>query len=121
MRAVALFALLSAPAAAAPWQALAPGLELGTFDGPPADIGDGKIRILRIDPRRYELKLLSASAEKEGRMRTAKQWAASAGAVAAINSSMFRDDGKTSVSLMRTRSHVNNPRLSKDKTLLAFD
>ena len=36
------------------WQKLADGLELGLFDSPqPAEIGDSKIRILRIDPSRY--------------------------------------------------------------------
>ena len=34
---------------------------------------------------------------------------------------MFQSDFRTSVSLMRTRSHANNPRLSKDNTVLAFD
>jgi hypothetical protein len=35
---------------------------------------------------------------------------------------MYQEDHKTSVSLMRTRTHVNNPRLrEKDKSILAFD
>jgi hypothetical protein len=34
---------------------------------------------------------------------------------------MYQEDYKSSVSLMRTRAHVNNPRLSKDMTILAFD
>jgi len=96
-------------------------LELGVFDGPPADVGDGKIRVLRIDPARFELKLMNASAPGEGEARTAKAWAKRAGAVAAINASMFRDDGKTSVSFMRTRAHVNNPRWSKDRIALALE
>jgi len=41
--------------------------------------------------------------------------------VAAINPSMYQTDFKTSVSLMRTKVHTNNPRLSKDMTILAFD
>ena len=41
--------------------------------------------------------------------------------VAAINPSMYQTDYKTSVSLMRTKIHTNNPRLSKDMTILAFD
>ena len=104
------------------WQKLADGLELGIFDSPlPAEIGDSKIRILRIDPGRYELKLLNASVSKEGRSLSAKQWCRQNGLVAAINASMFQADYKTSVSFMRTRTHVNNPRLSKDMTILAFD
>jgi hypothetical protein len=104
------------------WQKLADGLELGIFESPqPSEIGDSKIRILRIDPGRYELKLLNASVSKKGRSLTARQWCRQNGLVAAINASMFQADYKTSVSFMRTRTHVNNPRISKDMTILAFD
>ena len=105
------------------WRQLADGLELGIFDSPlPAEIGDSKIRILRIDPERYELKLLNASVSKKGRPLSAKQWCRQNGLVAAINASMYQEDFKTSVSYMRTRTHVNNPRLrEKDMTILAFD
>jgi hypothetical protein len=41
--------------------------------------------------------------------------------VAAINPSMYQTDYKTSVSLMRTKAHTNNSRLSKDMTIMAFD
>ena len=110
------------PNAAGGWQKLADGLELGIFQSPqPAGIGDSKIRILRIDPARYELKLLNASVSKQGRSLSAKQWCRQNGLVAAINASMFQADYKTSVSFMRTRTHVNNPRISKDMTILAFD
>ena len=109
-------------AAESEWQPLADGLELGIFLSPQrAEYGDSLIRILRIDPQHYELKLLNASASREGRTFTARQWCRQNGLVAAINASMYQTDRKTSVSLMRTRSHVNNPRLSKDNTILAFD
>jgi uncharacterized protein YigE (DUF2233 family) len=105
------------------WQKLAEGLELGIFVSPqPSVIGDSKIRVLRIDPERYELKLLNASVTKKGRPLSTKQWCRQNGLVAAINASMYQEDFKTSVSYMRTRTHVNNPRLrQKDMTILAFD
>ena len=105
------------------WQKLANGLELGIFESPqPAEIGDSKIRILRIDPAHYELKLLNASISKKGRSLSVKQWCRQNGLAAAINASMFQEDFKTSVSLMRTRTHVNNPRFrEKDMSILAFD
>jgi hypothetical protein len=34
---------------------------------------------------------------------------------------MYQEDLKTSVSLMRTASHVNNPHLTRDRAVLAFD
>ena len=104
------------------WQELAPGLDLGIFSAPlPSEIGDSKIRVLRIDPQRYKFRLLSASAFENGRALSAKQWSQQNGLVAAINSSMYQEDYKSSVSLMRSGAHINNPRLSKDMTILAFD
>lgn len=104
------------------WQKLAQGLDLGLFSAPlPSDIGDSKIRVLRIDPQRYQLRLLSASAFENGRPQSAKQWSQQIGLVAAINASMYQEDYKSSVSLMRSGAHINNPRLSKGMTILAFD
>jgi len=104
------------------WRTLEPGLELGTFRSPrPAEIGDSLVRVLRIDPRRFELRLLNATADEQGLSRTARDWVSRHGLVAAINASMYQQDYRRSVSLMRTREHVNNPRLSKDRTVLAFD
>jgi hypothetical protein len=120
--AVAAALILSAPGAqAAAWQPLEPGLELGVFRGPRGAVGDGKITVLRIDPTRFELRLLNASAPGEGALRSARAWAHRAGAAAAINASMYQQDFRTSVSLMRTRSHVNQRRVSKDRVVLAFD
>jgi hypothetical protein len=108
--------------AEAVWQELAKGLELGIFKAPrPSEIGDSNVRVLRIDPQRYQLRLLNASAIKDGRPLSARQWSRQNGLVAAINASMYQADYLSSVSLMRTKSHINNPRLSKDNAILAFD
>lgn len=105
-----------------PWRRLEPGLELGTFTSPqPSEFGDSRIRVLRIDPTRYQLRLLNASAPGQGATRTAREWCREHGLSAAINASMYREDSRTSVSLMRTREHTNNPRLTKDMAVLAFD
>ena len=104
------------------WQQLDKGLELGTFPAPQAAAGgDSLVRVLRIDPRYFQLKLLNASRIENGVPLTPKQWCRQNGLVAAINPSMYQTDFKTSVSLMRTKGHTNNPRLSKDMTILAFD
>jgi uncharacterized protein YigE (DUF2233 family) len=104
------------------WQRLTQGLELGIFNAPLiSEIGDSKVRVLRIDPRHFRLRLLNASASKNGQPLTAKQWSRRNGLVAAINASMYQEDYRSSVSLMRTKAHVNNPRLSKDMAILAFD
>lgn len=104
-----------------PWIQVEPGLDLGLFPSPrPSPTGDSVIRILRIDPERFELRLLNASATKDKRPLTAKQWCERYGCIAAINASMFQTDLSTSISLMRTGEHVNNPRLTKDRAILAF-
>lgn len=103
------------------WTTLEAGADLGIFPGPGAAPGDGKIWVLRLDPKRFELRLVNASAN-DSRPRTVRSWALGAGAVAAINAGMFQTDGLTSVGLMRTRSHENNPRRNaRYKAILAFD
>ena len=110
------------PPAEATWRELEGGLELGVLPSPrPAAVGDSLVRVLRIDPERFRFQLLNASAAKGGRPRTAREWCEAEGMVAAINASMYQTDHRTSVSLMRTREHTNNPRLSKDMAILAFD
>ena len=104
------------------WEVLEPGLELGVFPSPrPATAGDAKVRALRIDPARFRLQLLNASAPGQGKPLTARDWCLRNNLVAAINASMYQQNLRTSVSLMRTRSHVNNPSLTGDKAVLAFD
>jgi hypothetical protein len=104
-----------------PWQPLEPGLDLGRFEGPSGGTGDGVITIVRVDPARFELRLLNASAPGEGTARSPRDWAHRTRAVAAINASMYQEDLRTSVSLMRARTHVNQRRVSRDRTILAFD
>ena len=104
------------------WQRLEPGLEYASFLSPvPAEGGDSRIRVLRIDPQRFELQLLNVSAFPDSAPMTAKEWARRHDLVAATNASLYQTDYRTSVSLMKTRDHTNNPRLSKDNAILAFD
>lgn len=115
----------AAQAADAPevtWELLEPGLELGTAVSPIAsDAGDSRIRILRVDPTRFELQLLNASASPDGTRYTAREWSKRYGLVAAINASLYQTDHRTSVSLMKSRIHTNNPRLSRHNAVLLFD
>jgi uncharacterized protein YigE (DUF2233 family) len=110
------------PAAPPPWEALEPGLDMAWFDGPgPAAGGGGRIAVVRVDPARFDLRLLNASAPGEGKLRTVRAWAERAGAVAAINASMYQEDYRTSVGLMRTHGHVNRSTLARHNAILAFD
>jgi uncharacterized protein YigE (DUF2233 family) len=110
------------PAPAGAWRSLETGLALGEFRSPRlSDVGDSMVRVLRIDPAHFDLRLMNASSSAERYPMTAAEWARRHDLVAAINPSMYQEDHSRSVSLMRTRSHVNNSYVSKDRTVLAFD
>ena len=104
------------------WKSLEPGLELGTFSVTESH-GDSKatVHVLRVDPAKFKLELLNASAPGEGETRSAKDWCTRHGLVACINAAMYRDDQKTSVSMMKTRAHTNNAKETDDNALLVFD
>ncbi len=103
------------------WRTLEPGLEIGMFDGPPGALGDAKIAVVRIDPGIFELRLMNSSAPGQGVPLSARAWADKVGASAVINASMYREDYRTAVSLMRTRDHVNQRHVTRDRAALAFD
>jgi hypothetical protein len=104
---------------------LQPGLELGIFAAPtpsPVGIGDSRITIVRVDPKHLRLRLLNASAPGEGTSRTARAWADRHGLLAVINAGMFGEDHRTSTHLMKSGTHVNNPRAPDvDNAFLLFD
>lgn len=99
------------------WRTLEPGLDFATLEGP----AGGAIHVLRLDPERFELRLLMASAESGQPRRTVREWCEKAGLVAGINAAMFQEDHLTSVSLMKGKGHVNNPRLTAHRAVLVFD
>lgn len=110
------------PSEPAGWRTLEPGLELGVFRAPrTAAIGDSLVQVVRVDPERFDLRLLNASAPGQGRSRTARDWAQREGLAAAINASMYQADHRRSVGLMQTPGHVNNANVTADRTVLAFD
>lgn len=105
----------------AAWKKVDQGLYLGTFVSPQKSrFDDSLVRVLRIDPKYYQFKLVNSSATTDKKTHTARIWSNKYNMVAAINSSMYQMDHLTSVSLMRTQGHINNPRLSRDKVVLAF-
>lgn len=104
-----------------PWVKLQTGLEYAEFDSvEKAPVGDSKIRILKVNPKIFSFHLVNASAPTEGHLMSVRQWSKKHGFLAAINASMYQADHFTSISLMRSKGHTNNPSLSKHKTLLAF-
>ena len=91
------------------WQKLAPGLYLGMFDPiMRSRICNHKMVILKIDPKLYGLRLLSAS-ELDRKPRTTKKWCKEFGLLAAINASMYQNmEPLRSTGYMRNDKHLNN-------------
>ncbi len=119
-------ACAGAPAAVGgdvPWKEADDGLLVAEFeqggktpDGPPGTT----VTVVKIDPKMYSFRLLCAS-ELDKEKLTAKEWCEKYHLAAAVNAGMFQEDGFTSVGYMKNFGYVNNPRLSKANTILAFN
>jgi len=82
--------------------------------------GDSEITVLKINPKNYSLKMMSAS--EYGSQMTAKEWANRHNLVATINAGMFELDYRSNVGYMKNYSHVNNPNFKKGyNSILAFN
>jgi hypothetical protein len=104
-----------------PWERIANGLELGQFKVEDESVaGDSTITILRIDPARWELRLLSASQTGEPTGLNAKEWCEKYNLAAATNAGMFQQDHSTHVGYMKSGSHINCPRKNSYKSAAAF-
>jgi uncharacterized protein YigE (DUF2233 family) len=104
------------------WQKLEEGLDLGQFEAPGrATLGDSKITVLRIDPRRFKLGLYSASALKLPGPLKITAWMESQHLAAAINGGMFEPGGAT-VGFGRAGAVTLNPAWKANYgALLALD
>ena len=105
-----------------PWKELTPGLHLAELKSPQkSPVCNYPITVLKIDPKIYGLKLISAS-EHGGKSKTAKAWADEFGLTAAINASMYGQDHKTSTGYMKNFEHVNKSGInSKFGAFMAFN
>ena len=100
---------------------LAPGMELGEFSSKTKKASsDPDITILRIDPSRWQLKLLSLSGTGESDCMTVKEWCAKYNIVAGINAGMFADNYSTHIGYMKCGNDVNNSKVNSYKSAAAF-
>jgi len=102
-----------------PWEQADDGLFVAEFESVYEE-APYAVTIVKIDPARYTFSLLCAS-EHGKEPLTAKEWATKHQMLAAVNAGMFQQNGLTSVGYMKNFGHVNNPRLSKANTVLAFN
>jgi uncharacterized protein YigE (DUF2233 family) len=104
-----------------PWRELEDGLLVGEFETQPKPpFRDARILLVKVDPQKYSLKLLSAS-ENGGKKMTVREWTEKYHLVAAFNAGMYQTDGATSVGYMKNFKHINNGRLNINNSVLAFN
>ena len=99
------------------WRTLAPGLEHGQAVLA-ADVGDGQLHVVRIDPAHFRFVL--ASAATGGEPRTARRWAEERGFSAVINAGMFQPGGAP-VGYAKADGRVIQPRRNDNRSVFAFD
>jgi uncharacterized protein YigE (DUF2233 family) len=102
-----------------PWKEAETGLFVAEFEST-LEKNPYAITVVKIDPKNYSLRLFCAS-EHGKETLTAKQWCSRNRLLAAVNAGMFQEDGLTSVGYMKNFDYVNNPKLSKANTILAFN
>jgi exopolysaccharide biosynthesis protein len=97
------------------WKQIDEGLAYGDFSSTiKSTTGDSKILIVRIDPRLYNFRLLSASELSPGSVSlNVKEWAEKYKLIAAINAGMYQADLKSNVGYMKNFFHMNNPKVHK--------
>lgn len=97
------------------WKQIDEGLAYGDFLSTiRSPTGDSRILVIRIDPRLYTFRLLSASELNPGSVSlNVKEWAEKYKLIAAINAGMFQADLKSNVGYMKNYSHMNNPRVHR--------
>lgn len=116
---ILLLAGSAAAASAIQWKEADEGLHVAEFHSV-LNGASYAITLVKIDPRDYSFKLLCAT-EHGREPLSVKEWALTHHLVAAVNASMFQEDGLTSIDFMQNFHHMNNPRLSRDNTILAFN
>lgn len=97
------------------WRKIDEGLFFGDFAAPIESVaGDSRILVIRIDPKLYAFRLLSASELSLGSSSmTVKDWANKHKLIASINAGMFQADLKANVGYMKNYAHLNNPKFHK--------
>ncbi len=103
------------------WQELDSGLFYTEIEAPlKSEFGDSKITILKIDPSKYDFKLICAKETGEPN-KTAEEWAKSRNLFAVINAGMYQMDHKTNVGYMKNYDFFSNRSLNNYNTILAFN
>jgi len=103
------------------WQSLDDGLDLGIFYNNSSTLfGSGKITILRVDPKQWDIKLLSMGQFGYESGLSAKEWSSRHKLTAAINAGMFHQDLTTHVGYLKAGKFIHNGKINQYQSLAAF-
>jgi hypothetical protein len=106
------------------WTRIDEGLHWSDFRVPTQlGMGDSKILIVKVDPKIYEFRLLSASELSSGTgPLNVREWTDTYKLIGAINAGMFQADLKSNVGYMKNYAHMNNPRIHRTyRSVFAFN
>ncbi len=120
--AVAVIAIvITPPAHAGTWQQLDQGLEIAYFKlARYSPAGDSTVTVVRVDPKYWDFRLLSAS-EQGGENRSAAQWSRAHNLALTFNAGMFQTDYRTNVGYMKNYQHLNNGHVNAYNSVAAFN
>ncbi len=94
------------------WVNLENGLEWKVFNYKKKEFEVDNIYILRINPNRFSMHLLTAKEQKHQPL-SLSQWCKKHELIAGINASMYLPDRITSTGYMKNYNDLNNPRINK--------
>lgn len=105
----------ASPAKVLQWDVLEEGLEMTRISTRSSELETvpalDSIRVLKIDPEKFEFRLFSARWEDD-KAQSLAQWAERKKLSAAINACMFQKDGVTATGYMREGEKYNNNRIA---------
>jgi hypothetical protein len=94
------------------WKELGDGLHVTVIDAPEKSIlNDSKLTILKIEPSKFDFRLLTAT--EYGKARPADQWAGEFGAEIIVNAGMYTlTKDQHNKGYLKNFNHLNNPRMN---------
>ncbi len=104
------------------WQVLEPGLDIARFDSRSRTLAaTGDLTVLRVDARRWNLRVLATGNAGDDQGRTLESWCRKFRLVAAINAGMYQQDGLTHVGYCKVDGRVINAGINKYQSAVAMD
>jgi hypothetical protein len=90
-----------------PWLEIEPGLEATRFDTRSRQsAAKGDLVVVRIDPQRWDLRVLTAARDGGDEERNVRQWCEDFGLTLAINAGMFREDNAAHVGFLQIDGEI---------------